>query len=207
MLTAKTSVVAMGNKLQLASFCLTTIIKPTLLAGFTTEQEAADECAKSKPSFLFVSDDLAQGYAINLIKTVKADSPGTHSLLFTDRETVAVTRDAIGAGANGVVFTSSIGMGPDGDFFPALQAMATGGVYYPPAVRKAAGYQLQEMPDLSVREAEVLHQLCLGLSNKAIAEQLVLSTDTVKTYVSAVISKMGTTDRLSCVVKAIRMGF
>ena len=207
LLTAKTAVVAMGNKLQLASFCLTTFIKPMLVAGFTTEEEALTACQEHKPSFLFVSDDLEQGYAINLIKSVKAASPDTHAMLFTERESVAVTRDAIGSGANGVVFNSSIGLGVDGDFLPAIQALASGGIYYPPSVRKTAGFQLQEMPDLSVREAEVLHLLCLGLSNKAIAQELVLSTDTVKTYVSAVIAKMGATDRLSCVVKAIRMGF
>ena len=197
----------MGNKLQLASFCLVKVIKPMLVAGFTTEEEALASCTEHKPSFLFVSDDLEQGYAISLIKSVKAISPDTHALLFTDRESVAVTRDAIGSGANGVVFISSIGLGVDGDFLPAIQALASGGVYYPPAVRKTAGYQLQEMPDLSVREAEVLHLLCLGLSNKAIAQELVLSTDTVKTYVSSVIAKMGANDRLSCVVKAIRCGY
>ena len=207
LLTAKTAVVAMGNKLQLASFCLVNVIKQMLVAGFTTEEEALAACTEHKPSFLFVSDDLEQGYAISLIKAVKAISPDTHALLFTDRESVAVTRDAIGSGANGVVFVSSIGLGVDGDFLPAIQALAVGGVYYPPAVRKTAGYQLQEMPDLSGRESEVLHLLCLGLSNKAIAKELVLSTDTVKTYVSAVIAKMGATDRLSCVVKAIRCGY
>ena len=207
LLTAKTAVVAMGNKLQLASFCLTTFIKPMLVAGSTTEEEALAICTEHKPSFLFVSDDLEQGYAISLIKAVKATSPDTHALLFTDRESVAVTRDAIGSGANGVVFISSIGLGVDGDFLPAIQALASGGVYYPSSVRRTAGYALQQMPDLSVRETEVLHLLCLGLSNKAIAQELVLSTDTIKTYVSRVISAMEATDRLSCVVKAIRMGF
>ena len=206
LLTAKTAVVAMGNKLQLASFCFSTPIKPIVIAGFTTEEEAYKACLDEKPSFLFVSDDLSQGYAINLIKSVKSSCPDTRCLLFTERETEAVTRDAIGAGANGVVFYSSIGLGFDGDFVPSIQAMASSGVYYPPSVRKAAGYQLQQLPDLSVREAEVLRLLCLGLSNKAIAQELVLSTDTVKNYVSRVISSMGATDRLSCVVKAIRMG-
>lgn len=208
LLTAKTAVVAMGNKLQLASFCMTSLIKPTVIAGCTTEEEAAKVCLEDKPSFLFASDDLEQGYAINLIKTVKTSSPDTRCLLFTDRETEAVTRDAIGVGTNGVVFVSSIGLGVEGgDFLPAIQAMASGGVYYPPSIRKTAGYELQQLPDFSVREAEVLHHLCLGLSNKDIASALVLSTETVKSHVSNVISKMGATDRLSCVVKAIRLGY
>lgn len=208
LLTAKTAVVAMGNKLQLASFCLASLIKPTVIAGCTTEEEAAKACLEVNPSFLFVSDDLEQGYAINLIKTVKTACPDTRCLLFTERETEAVTRDAIGVGANGVVFFSSLGLGVEGgDFLPAIQAMASGGVYYPPSIRKTAGYEFQQLPDLSVRETEVLHHLCLGLSNKDIAAALFLSTETVKSHVSSVIGKMGATDRLSCVVKAIRAGY
>ena len=53
----------------------------------------------------------------------------------------------------------------------------------------------------------MLRALCLGLSNKAIAERLVLSTETIKSYVSAIIAKMGANDRLDAVVKAIRMGY
>lgn len=197
----------MGNKLQLASFCFTTFIKPTLIAGFTTEEEAHRCCSDESPDFLFVSDDLEQGYGIALIKGVKEASPSTKCLLFTERETVAVVRDAVSAGADGVVFTSSIGMGMDGDFVPALVAMAEGNCYYPPEVRKAAGFSFQQIPDLSAREDEVLKALCLGLSNKAIAERLVLSTETIKSYVSSIIAKMDANDRLDAVVKAIRSGY
>ena len=197
----------MGNKLQLACFCFTSFIKPTLIAGFTTEEEASKCCREESPDFLFVSDDLEQGYGIALIKDVKTASPSTKCLFFTEREALAVVRDAMSAGADGVVFPSSIGMGMDGDFVPALLAMAEGNCYYPPEVRKAAGFAFQQIPDLSTREDEVLRALCLGLSNKAIAERLVLSTETIKSYVSAIIAKMGANDRLDAVVKAIRMGY
>lgn len=205
--TAKTSCVAMGNPLLLAAFCHMWFIRKGMLAGYTTESEALKGVSELKPDFLFVGDALEQGYAINLIKGVKEASPNTRCMLFTSRESVAVVRDAVSAGTDGVVFNSSVGMGIDGDFVNAMKAIATGGVYYPPEVRKVAGFEMQPMPDLSQRELDVLKELCMGHSNKAIAERLILSTDTVKGYVSAVIAKMGAEDRLSAVVKAIRMGF
>lgn len=204
---AKRSVVAMGNRLQLAAFCCTTFIKPMLIAGITTEQEALKCCSEEQPDFLFTSDDLSQGYALSLIRGVKEVSPSTRCLFFTERETVSVVRDAVNAGCDGVAFYSSIGLGAEGDFAPALVAMAEGNCYYPPEVRKAAGFAFQQIPDLSAREDEVLKALCLGLSNKAIAQRLVLSTETIKSYVSSIISKMGANDRLDAVVKAIRMGY
>lgn len=150
---------------------------------------------------------LEEGYSISLIERVKRDSPGTNCLLFTDRESEAVVRDAINSGAAGVCFYSAIGLGEEDDLFKALMAMKQGGVYYPPVIRATAAFPIKQLPVLSARELDVLKQLCLGLSNKAIAEELVLSTETVKSYVSQIIGKMGATDRLRWVVMAIRSGF
>ena len=202
----KTSCCAFGNRLLLAAVCNCWFLKAGMIAGYTTEEETVEGCEKHKPSLLFVGDVLEQGYATSLIKKVQTASPETKCLLFTERESVPVVRDAISAGAAGVVFVSSIGLGLDGDFVPALKAIADGGIYYPPTVRKAAGYELEPLPDFTEREFEVLKELCLGHSNKAIAQRLILSTDTVKGYVSSVIAKLGAEDRLSAVVKAIKMG-
>ena len=182
-------------------------MKQNLVGGFTTEDEVKNACEKDKPDFLFIVDDLEAGYALNAIRAVKKTSPKTKCLLFTSRETLAVVRDAVNAHTDGVIFVSSIGLGLDGDFVPALKAVAAGGVYYPPAVRERAGYELQPLPDdLSERELEMLKALCAGQSNKEIAESLSLSTETVKTYVSSTIAKMGVNTRLEAAIKAIRSG-
>jgi len=206
LLTAKTFVVATGHQLLLGAMCQTWFIKPALIAGFTTERETVDCCEAEKPSFLLVVDDLEQGYGINTIKKVKDVSPDTKCILFTDRETISVVRDALTATTDGVVFISSIGMGMEGDFVPALKAISEGGIYYPPAVREKAGFELRPLPDLSARELDVLKELCNGKSNKAIAETLFLSVDTIKCHVSNVIAKLGAEDRLSAAVMGIRAG-
>jgi DNA-binding NarL/FixJ family response regulator len=207
LITNKSSVIATGNRLTLACFCQAWFVKQNLVGGFTTEDEVKDACEKDKPDFLFIVDDLEAGYALNAIRAVKKTSPKTKCLLFTSRETLAVVRDAVNAHTDGVIFVSSIGLGLDGDFVPALKAVAAGGVYYPPAVRERAGYELQPLPDdLSERELEMLKALCAGQSNKEIAESLSLSTETVKTYVSSTIAKMGVNTRLEAAIKAIRCG-
>lgn len=197
----------MGNRLLCGAFCLVPAIQSNLIAGYTTENEAFSACLTNKVDLLVCTDELEQGSAVSLIKRVKSASADTKTLMFTDRETEAVVRDAINAGANGVCFYSSTGLKDSGDFVPAVAAMNSGDVYYPPAVRKAAAFPIKPLPELSAREEEVLRALCMGLSNKAIAEELMLSIETVKTYVSQIISKLGATDRLSAVVTAIRSGF
>lgn len=52
---------------------------------------------------------------------------------------------------------------------------------------------------LSVREQEVLHELAHGLGNRAIAERLVVSPDTVKTHLRRVYRKLGVNSRAEAV--------
>jgi DNA-binding NarL/FixJ family response regulator len=112
---------------------------------------------------------------------------------------------------------------------PAVRAGASGYVYKdvdPPALAAAirsvhAGHVLLH-PDvvrllavsdarpagttLTVREREVLAELARGRSNREIARGLSLSEKTVKTHVSAILTKLGVQDRTQAALQAVRTG-
>jgi LuxR family maltose regulon positive regulatory protein len=59
---------------------------------------------------------------------------------------------------------------------------------------------------LTDRELEVLGLLAAGRSNQRIAEELVVSLDTVKKHVSHVLSKLGAANRTEAVARARELG-
>ena len=59
---------------------------------------------------------------------------------------------------------------------------------------------------LTGREVEVLKLVAMGLSNKEIAEQLVVSLPTVRSHVTNILSKLNLTNRTQAVLYALRQG-
>jgi ATP/maltotriose-dependent transcriptional regulator MalT len=59
---------------------------------------------------------------------------------------------------------------------------------------------------LSARELEVLQLLAAGVSNRAIAEELVITLDTVKRHVTHILDKLGAANRTQAVTRARHLG-
>ena len=210
LLQSRRIVVCMGDRLALMCLCLTEPIRPVVLGAATTEDEGFELVRRTKPDLLICSSDLETGYGIDLIKRVHAESPSCQSLIVLVRETQAVVREAMDAYADGVMFKSSFGTGR-GDFIQALQTLAEGQVYYPEEIRRLGSETPRpELPPLveplSDREIEVVSLIALGLSNQAVADQLLISIETVKTHVVNATGKLGAQGRTQLVVKAIAYG-
>ncbi|RBP65649.1 LuxR family two component transcriptional regulator [Brevibacterium sanguinis] len=117
--------------------------------------------------------------------------------------------EALRAGADGFVLKRAQ---PE-ELVRAVHTVAGGeALLYPQKVREMAS-RAQRRPDrvgaagLSRREEEVLTRMARGLSNSEIAAEMFLGVETVKTYVSSVLAKLGARDRTQAVIVAFESGF
>ena len=67
--------------------------------------------------------------------------------------------------------------------------------------------QLQPLPSLTRRELDILQLLAAGKSNQEIAEERVLTLNTVKKHVANILSKMGVANRTQAVMLAKKLGW
>jgi DNA-binding NarL/FixJ family response regulator len=120
--------------------------------------------------------------------------------------------EALRAGASGFLLKDA----PAAQLLHGIRTVATGAALLAPEVtRKLVGrYAARIRPAesaaadtaLTPRELEVLRLIANGLSNSEIATTLVISQETVKTYVSRILAKLGLRDRVQAVVHAYRSG-
>ena len=75
LLVGKTSMACMGDMLTLAAFSHAVPINHSLLGAYTTEREALTACQDRQPDLLYITEQLEQGYGINLALKVKNISP------------------------------------------------------------------------------------------------------------------------------------
>jgi NarL family two-component system response regulator LiaR len=90
----------------------------------------------------------------------------------------------------------------------AIKAAANGQVQLSPkaAARLMREVRTPESAELTERETEVLRLLARGLSNKQIAQALVIGEKTVKTHVSNILSKLNVSSRTQAALYAARIG-
>ncbi|MCE7945959.1 MAG: DNA-binding response regulator [Chloroflexi bacterium CFX4] len=130
-----------------------------------------------------------------------------------DAEVVALTSvlednavvGAIRAGAIGYLLKDT----ESDELIRAIKAAANGQVQLSPkaAARLIREVRAPESPEvLTERETEVLRLLAKGLSNKEIAQTLVIGEKTVKTHVSNILSKLNVSSRTQAALYAARIG-
>ncbi|HYP48061.1 MAG TPA: response regulator transcription factor [Thermoleophilaceae bacterium] len=122
-------------------------------------------------------------------------------VVFTADGGARLLSEALKAGVKGYVRKDS----PSEDLVRAIQAARAGDFYVDPSLSSTIVLDEGERA-LSARQREILQMLANGMQTDAVAQQLGLSTETVRTHTKRILAKLEASTRTQAVAIGIRHG-
>ncbi|MBA3727852.1 MAG: response regulator transcription factor [Actinobacteria bacterium] len=140
-------------------------------------------------------------------RSIKESHPSMGIIMLTAYDERQFVVEAVRAGARGYVLKAR-----DAEhLIQTVRLVAAGNMVIDPQLVIALAEELspkkgrdRRAESLTAREIEVLQLLAFGNTNRDIAGQLFISTDTVKTHLEHIFEKLGASDRTAAVAEALR---
>jgi DNA-binding NarL/FixJ family response regulator len=173
--------------------------------------EAVELVTREQPDLVLMDLKMPGMNGIEATRQIRAKFPDVKVLVLTTYDDDEWVFDAIRAGASGYLLKDT----PREKVVEAIRGTLEDKSFVDPAVAGKLMGQVargQTQPSnlltdkLTERETDVLRLLAKGLSNAEIAGQLYLSDGTVRNHISAILDKLGVSDRTQAAVIAIQHG-
>jgi two-component system, NarL family, response regulator len=167
--------------------------------------EAIAVIDSSRPDVLLLDLNLPGIHGLDLIPRIIERPSAPSILILTVHDEEEMVIKAVRGGAQGYVLKQCSRSELEG----AIRTVANGRQHFDPVVVRALlneGAEGGQEDVLTARELEILDLVSRGLTNRAIAEQLYLSIDTIKSHLNDTYRKLGVDDRAHAVAVALRKG-
>jgi DNA-binding NarL/FixJ family response regulator len=186
-----------------------------IIGEATNGVEAVAMTASLHPDVVLMDIRMPEIDGIEATRRIIADNrePRTRVLMLTTFDLDEYVYDALRAGASGFLLKDV----PPHQLAAAVRTVGDGDALLSPSItrrlieefavsRAPTAETRPELAELSPRELEVFQLLARGMSNREIADELVLGETTIKTHVTRILTKLGVRDRVHAVVLAYETG-
>ena len=172
-----------------------------LAAQAATGAEAIERYREHLPDVTLMDLRLPDLSGIDVIIAIRAEFTEARIIAFTTAEGDVEIQRALEAGARGYLLKST----PPRELVEVIRQVHAGQKHIPANV---AAHLVEHYGDeaLTEREMDVLRQIVGGNRNRAIAERLLISEETVKVHIKHILEKLSARDRTDAVAIAIRRG-
>ncbi|MFN8554457.1 MAG: response regulator transcription factor [Candidatus Obscuribacterales bacterium] len=178
-------------------------------------EEAHSKCLALKPDVVIMDLSMPVMNGIDATMLVRAKLPEVKVLIVTSHETDNEIFACFKAGADGYCLKTGL----KDDVINAVRTVAEGGAWLDagiadkvlrsfrnPIMESKTDSPMLKKFELTAREIEVLKFVVEGYGNAAIAKQLSISPQTVKTHMKHLMEKLEVSDRTQAAVKALKHG-
>jgi DNA-binding NarL/FixJ family response regulator len=169
-----------------------------VIAEASSAEQAVSAALTLGPDIVVMDADLVGGAGIVACRQIRAENPQVKVIMFASRTDPELVIAAIHAGASAFVLK----LAEPTRLVDAVEAVDAGRVVLDPALTDDVvgwlqGHQQRAQPlaRLSDQERKILHLIAAGKTNREIAAAMTLSEHTVRTYVSGLLKKLGSTSR------------
>jgi DNA-binding NarL/FixJ family response regulator len=185
----------------------------TVLGRSASGREAVQRVEKLGPQVVLLDVAMPDMDGLETLTAIKRARPETIVIMVTAVSNLDTMASAVAGGASGYVLKDTSLKGIPHVIRAAVAghsivdaamlraALRAGPSLTPPKIGSGSG-----MRPLTRQELRVLALIVQGLDNEAIAEELVISRNTVKTHVRKILRKLGVADRTQAAVWAQRHG-
>jgi DNA-binding NarL/FixJ family response regulator len=160
----------------------------------------ADVAKEAKPDVVII-DPWRAGVDVGDIVSQLQSQVKAPIVVFTSDGGARLLSEALKAGVKGYVRKDS----PSADLVRAIEAARTGDFYVDPGLSSSIVLDDGDRT-LSARQREILQMLADGMQTDAVAQQLGLSTETVRTHTKRILAKLEASTRTQAVAIGIRHG-
>jgi DNA-binding NarL/FixJ family response regulator len=182
-----------------------------VVAEASDGREAVAAAARAQPDVVLMDIRMPDVDGIEATRQIlRGPEPRPHVIALTTFDLDEYVYEALRAGASGFLLKDA----PEDRLVAAIQVAAEGGSLFAPSATRSLveafarrttrrrSPEPKGLEDLTPRELEVLRLVARGLSNREIADVLVLSEHTAKTHVAHILNKLELRDRVQAVVLA-----
>jgi DNA-binding NarL/FixJ family response regulator len=180
-------------------------------------QQAVELAHELNPDVVVMDVRMPVLSGVEATKQIRERLPHVQVLVLTAHEDSQYAFSLLQAGASGYLLKTT----PVGDLVSAIRQVHGGKTPLDPTIARklvvhlsgaeGASHDTELDPPLveklTPRELEVLRLLARGLSNRQIAERLVISERTVQAHLTNIFAKMQVSSRMEAVLSAIRRGW
>ena len=177
--------------------------------------EAVEQARRELPDVVLMDIRMPRMDGLEATRRIAAldQAGGVRVLVLTTFDLDEYVYQALRVGASGFLLKDT----PPADLLAAIRVVAAGDALLAPGITRRLIAEFARRPEpsavtpaelatLTDREREVLGLVAHGLSNSEIAQRLVVSPATSKTYVSRLLAKLGARDRAQLVAIAYETG-